>query len=218
MPRTKPTGGRSEDAERDALEAEGVLDPESGVAIGDVEKTPAGMVVAEEEDDPAMMRARARADAMMDKLRWYADLEALKAGLAETFVSDEKLALCIDAPTSKPKVLSNLLEKADAVLAARSVRRWCALIPCGRRLDLVVVVCNKASVVWPQSYSYTVQLNSGQMQSTKRRPSYLVVVASKYFSDADAMPSIINVSNRAQTVERTRMRCLDRSCPLRSLE
>ena len=82
----------------------------------------------------------------------------------------------------------------------------------------VIVADNKAQVLWPAGYNYTVQLNAGDKQTTKKRPSYIVVIVTKNFHDTDSMDSLIHVSYKGKPRECTRLRCLDKDCPLRSDE
>ena len=72
--------------------------------------------------------------------------------------------------------------------------------------------------MWPAGYNYTVQLSGGDKQTTKKRPSYMVVIVTKNFHDSDSMDSLIQVSHKGKSRECTRLRCLDKDCPLRSEE
>ena len=71
-------------------------------------------------------------------------MASLEKGFVEEYLGAEKVLILVDAPTSKPKVASRLLESVDQLCRARTVARRCVVVPCGRRLDLVVAVQAKS--------------------------------------------------------------------------
>ena len=189
-------------------------------ATGSAQDTPMTTVGTEavEDADPLLVRARSRTEALLERLQVHDDLASLRAGFAAQVMSDEKVVFWLDAVTSKPKVLNRMMDNLANFMTDVNVRRQCTLIPCGRRLDLVVIVMNKASVVMPTANCYTVQLCSSKTQTAKRRPSYCVVIVTKLFMEADSMPNVLTVTKRANSRECTRLRCLNKHCPLRSPE
>ena len=189
-------------------------------ATGSAQDTPMTTVGTEavEDADPLLVRARSRTEASLERLQVHDDLASLRAGFAAQVMSDEKVVFWLDAVTSKPKVLNRMMDNLANFLTDVNVKRQCTLIPCGRRLDLVVIVTNKASVVMPTANCYTVQLCSSKTQTAKRRPAYCVVIVTKLFMEADSMPNVLTVTKRANSRECTRLRCLNKHCPLRSPE
>jgi hypothetical protein len=77
-----------------------------------------------------------------------------------------------------------------------------------------VAVGNKARVTCGAMQHYTVQLAAGATQHGSRRAAYM-----HFAHDADyagPVPTSINaLAARAKQGEGTRLRCLERSCPLR---
>ena len=189
-------------------------------ATGSAQDTPMTTVGTEavEDADPLLVRARSRTEALLERLQVHDDLASLRAGFVAQVMSDEKVVFWLDAVTSKPKVLNRMMDNLANFLTDVNARRQCTLIPCGRRLDLVVIVMNKASVVMPTANCYTVQLCSSKTQTAKRRPAYCVVIVTKLFMEADSMPNVLTVTKRANSRECTRLRCLNKYCPLRSPE
>ena len=90
----------------------------------------------------------------------------------------------VESPTSKPKVTLNQLEIVNELLQARPLAHVAILVPCARRLDMVVAVQNKAQILWPTWAHYTIQLNQGDTQSLRKKPSYLQAGRAYSFSRA----------------------------------
>lgn len=88
------------------------------------------------------------------------------------------------------------------------------VITAGPRLDYLLPVSNKARVALGMMQHFNVQLTNGDTQQGNRRAAYL-----HFAHDADysgLVPNSINaLAVRAKPGEGTRLRCLERCCPLR---
>ena len=85
----------------------------------------------------------------------------------------------------------------------------------GGRFDLLNSVTSRISKLFPQAEAYVVQLTAGAHQQKKQLPCYTVLVHSP--NHRHAVPTSVELlRSRAKSSEQTRLRCLTRSCPLRS--
>ena len=73
-----------------------------------------------EEIDPAMEKAKTKADEAQDRSTAHASVDAMVAGFRADFGTDDKVFVLVDAMTSKPKVVIHLLDLADQVLGAKA--------------------------------------------------------------------------------------------------
>ena len=96
------------------------------------------------------------------------------------------------------------------------VQKTRIFIICGRRMELMALVQDKAEVLFPKPLfnSYTVQLNHGVHQNTKKMPSYGEFIVSSDFRNKIPV-SIDALASKARIWEQDRFRCLHKSCTLR---
>ena len=99
--------------------------------------------------------------------------------------------------------------RGEASVANANVR---LLITAGPRLDYLVAMANRARVAFSDLTHWQVQLSAGTTQQANRRPAYV------HFAQEGTVgvPATINaLAARAKPGECTRLRCLERGCPLR---
>ena len=186
----------------------------------------------EEDLDPVAGRAATLKDQKLEKLQYFSDVEACKLAWKALALADERGVVFVESPTSKPRVTLRQLDIVNEVLQARPLVRTCILVPCARRFDLVVAAQNKLMILWPTWAHYTIQLNQGETQSLRKKPaclqagraysfslslsySFAQACLSKGFVDGDLVPASIRMRDFAESSECTRLRCMDKDCPLR---
>ena len=172
------------------------------------------------EKDPIKEAALEKVEGAMAKLNVYSDVDRLETALVQTLMPTHKLFIMVDAPTSRSRVALALLDRVAALLTKATAKKFRVAVPVGARLDLLVAVQNKLTVLFQGLPQYTVQLTHGPVQKERRRPSYLQVVYSEdHKTDTENVPvTVPALAVRARRGESTRLRCLCKDCPLRPKE
>jgi len=194
----------------------------SGAATssGDCGVAALGSVDADmDEFDPVKEAATRKTDAALQRFNVYASFDEMLKLLPGVILPSQKVLFFVDAPTSKTKIICELVDQVAALSQAVSSSKVRVLIPVGRRLDIVLAVDNTTKINMPKHESYWIQLTPGDTQSSRRKPEsmqYLVPAA-----DAKTMSIPVHISalaSRAKRGEGTRLRCMCKECPLRPVE
>ena len=109
----------------------------------------------------------------------------------------------------------DLVKEASAPLAGSVVQ-----VCCGSRIDLLDHTLKRVKALWPRARAYVIQLTTGSTQTLSRKPGFLVQVeltGGQPSTTTSALPAMMDVlASRASSLECTRLRCMSKSCPLRS--
>ena len=82
------------------------------------------------------------------KLQYYDTTEEMKRVLPAIVHPSHAVMFVVEAPTSKLRVVLEMLEQAKSVVEALTTKEVCIVIPSGTRIDLLSAVANKAQLLW----------------------------------------------------------------------
>ena len=179
-----------------------------------------------EVEDTARVSANAKTEAVMNRFNYFKSVGDVSHHLNPILHRGNKVMVFIDCITSKSRVglqhiadfgtfLSQNGHKESAVAAHLKVR---LAVPTGTRLDYTTAVGNKIDSDCASLEIFLVQLTCGPAQK-RRRPHFCWVAVDKESAKTLVIPNSIDaLARRAKACEGVRMRCLDRHCPLRSVE
>ena len=108
----------------------------------------AAAVLEEEEPDPTKEAARKKTDIALGKLNFYRSIQEMIRTLPAIVHPSHAVMLVVEAPTSKLRVVLEMLELAKSVVDALTTKEVCIAIPTGTRIDLLSAVANKANMLW----------------------------------------------------------------------
>ena len=130
------------------------------------------------------------------------------ADLRSRIITDaQKLIVLVDAPTSKPKVVVDLMGIAKDLISQLKHSSWCVVVPVGRRTDLLHTVMTNAAINMKDHSCFTVLQTAGNTQGARSRPSFSVYVRGKGCKQDDVPVSLEVNSCRAKPFECLRLRC-----------
>ena len=171
-------------------------------------------IAADDEVDPLDEKAKGKTDMALTKLSYYDSGDDMLKILPSVVMPSHRVLVLIDAPTSKSKVVVKLIDQAAATLKCLSSKQCKVAVSVGNRPDLFAAVNSKLELAFPKSNTFNIQLISGDKQSKRRKPAFLVV--SLPSDSLEEMPtSIPALKARAMKGEKTRFRCMSASCPFR---
>jgi hypothetical protein len=133
------------------------LDPASAVAGApghglDAASTPTNSmsapVLEEEEPDPTKDAAMKKTDIALGKQQYYSSLQEMQRCLPAIVHPSHSVMVLVEAPTSKLRVVLEMLEQAKSVAEVLTTKQVCIAIPSGLRVDLLSAVANKAGLIW----------------------------------------------------------------------
>ena len=131
--------------------------------------------------------------------------------IAGRIFKGQRVIAWIDAPTSKAKVLADSIKLVEQL----NLQHVAVFIPVGRRFDLMAGVMSMVNKSFPKHTAYVVQCEAKSTQNKRTLPTYAVYLPVPGL-DTHAVPTSVRVNAcRASSVEALRLRCMDRSCPLR---
>ena len=194
----EPSGDASS-GNRDALDASSKMD------VGE------SMLVS----DPIADAASAKVDVDLARHQVYDPASDWANSIRGQLMPSQKVAILVDAPTSKIRVLADHLDKVSLMCKSWTVQRYRVLIPVGSRLDLLSTVDTKMRVCFPDLHHFTVQLVHGaSRQKRNKRPQYLHFAATQdYIESNEIIPEQVPaLSAKAKKVEFCRLRCMDSQC------
>ncbi len=114
------------------------------------------------EVDPLREKTDNKVVAAMGSLNYYSSIQALTESIAGIVMPTQKVLVLIDAPTSKVKVLSALLDKTAALVKTLTTKRIKIVTTVGSRLDLNSAIYNKCHVDFPTMSHHVVSLTHGR--------------------------------------------------------
>ena len=160
---------------------------------------------------------RGKVDAALMKISYYPTFEQLESFLKGVVMSPHKVVFVVDAPSSKSRVMINLLDMTVKLAQQLPcVDKFRILIPVGQRLDMMSAVEARAMVLLPSLHHFCIQINSGDEQKVRKKAGYMHYACSPQLLEVGSVPcSIPAQSARAAHGECTRLRCLDSQCPFR---
>ena len=176
------------------------------------------MEVEDEEADPISVIVQQQVEASLMKLNFYRSYQELENVLTGVLMSSHKVIFLIDAPSSKARVMTNLIDWAARLMNKIPCAQNCRfLVPVSSRLDMLSAVEVRMLTSLPDMHHFSIQLNSGDEQKLRKKAAYMHYACStKILADGKVPCSIPAQAARAQRGECTRLRCLDSQCPLRS--
>ncbi|CAE7858103.1 unnamed protein product, partial [Symbiodinium necroappetens] len=200
--------------------------PMSGTTGGEADTTAdadMGMLVMEDADDaakdPIAQRASQLALAELGGIDIvHNDFDAFLVQLQETIGTNEKLIFVLDAVTSKATILLaglKRLKQAVNQLPGGASERWVAVIPVGRRFDVLSCLHEALITEFKENGTFCVQCTGGDVQSSRQLPTFVLVSQAKLCKGEKVPCSYSMNSVRAKAWEGLRQRCLDEHCPLR---
>lgn len=143
-----------------------------------------GYVLDENEgrpaQDPIFEKAAALALPDLMRISTVQDASALGNDLLMDCGTDCKICYLIDTPTSRPRVLCDLIQKVkNSVGAFPSGKQedWALAVSCGRRLDLLSMAKQNLVVNFPGKRIFVVTCTaSADEQSLRKQPTYYAFV------------------------------------------
>ena len=218
---TPPAG---EPASSGAAASGGETTAEQGGTVGEaLDAQPSEILTfpSEPERDPTREEATRLMEDTLAAATFYAQPGDV---LRDPLPHGQELLILIDAPTSKSKVPLSLLELAEALLKRHPAPRARLLMTAGTRLDLLLAGANRLRSTYTTTDHYTVQLVRAPRQHTRMRPGYAQLLVRRGTGPAGMghdirVPNSIDTGScRAKAAERTRLRCVNARCPLRTEE
>jgi len=175
------------------------------------------------EFDPARLTAERKAEGHVASVTFYTpdQLEHLHRAILPA----QKVAIFIDAPTSKTRIINELIGKASKITrkldemngdnANVSVR-----VNVGRRLDVLSSIDAAMRGAFPSYNCFSLLLTFGPKQTVMQKPRYLfVAISTAAMPRSKSVPtSIPAMGSRARKHECINLRCLSQDCPLRTDE
>jgi hypothetical protein len=179
--------------------------------------------------DTARSAAEAKVSSALSRIHYYTDLPELATVLSRQIVASEKIIIFVDASTSKVRVPLGVLDKVSKFLQvhghsapparAGTPLRVRMLIPMGNRMDVAVALQKKLDTEFPTLETFIIQVTCGPQQGLKKRPQLCIFSVDQGSTKGLQVPNSVDaLSCRAKRGECTRLRCLDATCPLRSIE
>ena len=128
------------------------------------------------ELDPVEEKAKTLAEHELLHISAHRDEDAFKADVVHRIIT-EKSIVVIDAPTSKARVVHDLINKAHSILNGTPAgRNFALLVTVGRRLDLLASVVQALAAKYPKKMTYVVQITAGDSQTAMLLPTFAVVM------------------------------------------
>ncbi|CAJ1458406.1 unnamed protein product [Effrenium voratum] len=179
-------------------------------------------IVLEVEEDPELLKAKAKMIEELSKIITFRSAQDLKEAMKTRLHQSQRVGFVIDAQTSRPKITISYLELVHEAVQSFGLTRWTIIVMAGHRLDLLHTVCTRANTLFKadssKASSYVVQVTSGQEQVQKKRPGYVALIHSAFTSSLAVPTSSPLLTCRAKPIERARLRCTDRHCKHRPEE
>ena len=126
-----------------------------------------------------------------------------------------KMAVIIDAGTSRLKVNSGYIDVCKEVLAECNLTKYAIGIVLGPRLDLMDALMKRCQQTFKTGRTVLIQLTAGATQRLgKSLPSFLILVHSD--TNIPLPYSAELLKYRSDSLEQPRLRCMTKSCCFRS--
>ena len=125
------------------------------------------------------------------------------------------MAVIIDAGTSRLKVNSAYIDVCKEVLTECNLSKYAIGIVLGPRLDLMDALMKRCQQTFKNGRTVLIQLTAGATQRLgKSLPSFLILVHSD--TNIPLPYSAELLKYRSDSLEQPRLRCMTKSCCLRS--
>ena len=126
-----------------------------------------------------------------------------------------KMAVIIDAGTSRLKVNSAYIDVCKEVLTEYNLSKYAIGIVLGPRLDLMDALMERCQQTFKNGRTVLIQLTAGATQRLgKSLPSFLILVHSD--TNIPLPYSAELLKYRSDSLEQPRLRCMTKSCCFRS--
>jgi hypothetical protein len=126
-----------------------------------------------------------------------------------------KMAVIIDAGTSRLKVNSAYIDVCKEVLTECNLSKYAIGIVLGPRLDLMDALMKRCQQTFKNGRTVLIQLTAGATQRLgKSLPSFLILVHSD--TNIPLPYSAELLKYRSDSLEQPRLRCMTKSCCFRS--
>ena len=169
------------------------------------------------EIDPVATAAAAKTELALSALNYYTSWTEAAETLNHSVLPTSKVLLLLDAPTSKSKCVSKLIDQLATLSKTLCTKKQKLVVVTGSRLDHSSAAYNKLQLCFASYTIYSVQLTHGSVQSKRRRPAFMLVAVPPDSTD-DVPTTIPALAARPRPTEHTKLRCLDGDCPLRPKE
>ena len=127
--------------------------------------------------------------------------------------SGQKIVCLIDAPTSKPKQVLELIGAAKKAIGEK--KRFGLLVTVGKRTDLLNTVLQNLQLTFTDAEIFYVMLTQGTSQGARSMPSFCVYCRGSECK-GDVVPCSLALNKcRAKASESLRLRCCSQACPFR---
>jgi len=185
-----------------------------GISIADVD----------EEVDPAKLATEQKMAVGLLKFTFHRkSATEFTNDLASSLLTSRPLWVVVDAPTSKSKVILNLLEVAAKAILGVGATKFRIIVFCGRRLEVIGAVNLKAAPLFPASINVPITLTTNTQAWWCHKPSYMLTVLSPDVKDSAAFQNSVPLtvealSAKAHAYEQCRRRCVDVNCKFRPVK
>ncbi len=160
--------------------------------------------------DPVMQKAEALMEAEACHINIHTTREDFKEDVQSRVLKSHKSIIVIEAPSSKPKVFTDLFKFAETLGKQSSSY----LIPVGNRTDLLSQVVATVTRQHPKRPIFVLQIGN-ETQTQHTRSSFAVHMPA--VGSSSAVPCFVSVAGcRAKASEGLRLRCVDPRCSMRT--
>ncbi len=165
---------------------------------------------------PHVLQAQRQAQGSLDRMQFFETEQALLQELPRKLSAKQRAIFVVEAPTSRQKTHIGWLELVNDVLKGSQMTTCTILGLASTRLDLLAASHMKGTALWPTACHYVVMLTAGDKQTAQQKPRYVhvVVIGDDHGSTMVSALPILKCNSRP--IEGTRLRCLEKGCPLRS--
>ncbi|CAE7432420.1 unnamed protein product, partial [Symbiodinium microadriaticum] len=140
----------------------------------------------DEDEDPIKQQALSEAMAEMDHIHVFRTLQEAAAAVADKQAKTQsKLGIIIDAQTSRIKVSVTYIDEVSKMLLQANINKYSVIVIAGPRLDLLAGIHARAVLTFKGDRVAVVQMTSGQVQTSKTQPGYLVSIHSQALLKAE---------------------------------
>ena len=165
---------------------------------------------AEAEDDPLMKRLQTEVARQQLHVAIHGEKDSFIADCKSRIVPNEKAIIYVEAPSSKTRILTDMLAIASDLPTASTAA---VFVPVGTRLSLLSSAAAQVKKWFPRRQVFTVAIGSDQ-QSVRSRTAFGIYVPVPSVK-RDVPCTLSSAGLRAKASEGIRMRCKNRACKWR---
>ena len=163
------------------------------------------------EDDPMKKRLHAEVARQQVHVAIHSDKDSFLADCRSRIVAEEKAIIYVEAPSSKTRILSDMITIASELPKASTAA---VFVPVGSRLGLLSSAATYVKKWFPRRQLFTVAIG-GDQQSSRSRTAFGVYVPVPSVKK-DVPTALSSTGGRAKTSESVRLRCKNAACKWRT--